>query len=740
MFLDKRIFVALMAMAAAPAVLGCSDGAGASSEEAERSSDVSSTLETTTKEYRFAPKVDKDVIDKWETEIWASVYRPATLEAGKRYPLLLFMHGNHATCGTGTAPHVDTGVEYTSTFKCPPGSAVVESHKGFGYLATDLASSGYIVVSMSTNAGINTIDMPDSQDDPGLIYARGRLILKHLALLSAWDRGAEATPASIGASLKDHLDFNQVGLMGQGRGGEGVRAANALYREKGSAWPARIGSPVNIRAIFEVNPTDVAYPKPLDAIETSWAVLLPMCAGDTGLQGIRPFDRMVSYLTEANPTFKASLTAWGTNSNYFNTEWQTSDSTGCINHTPLFQVPVGGVPTKGVTGSIPQQQLAKNIIGTFFRANVGANRDGSLNRMFDPQNPVPPAVTLLTRVDRGFLQTTDTEKTTVLGDFTTAEGRSSEALRDESSPGVVVEYMPLDEHDLHTNGAVVRWNGVEGEKYFQINFAGPGLGVKLSDYSTLDLRIDRADSWLNSSTLETKAALRLALSDGSLSRGTVDLSKFVKLNSAGSKDTGLHSMLQTARIPLASFQAPLSAVRGLRFTFEPTSGAINLGHMRATAAGSFGMSVISPALSGSSLDNPPSLTKRFELPSGRPATRARASTFVQGRILSVATAKPKTYIGSSLLEKTLDSLIEGGTDIELQSETEFPITDDRRVLHVGAVDVGFSRFPDAHDHRRLTFTLTPEQRKSVRIGDELTVTCGNTQWNLGRLEAAHLAR
>lgn len=42
--------------------------------------------------------------------------------------------------------------------------------------------------------------------------------------------------------LRNHLDFNQVGLMGHSRGGEGMCAAYDQYLESESPWPALIAT------------------------------------------------------------------------------------------------------------------------------------------------------------------------------------------------------------------------------------------------------------------------------------------------------------------------------------------------------------------------------------------------------------------------------------------------------------------------------------------------------------------
>src|SRR5262245_3593024 len=64
-------------------------------------------LATTEGEYHFPAGIDPDVLDDRKTEIWAQVYRPATLDANEKHPLLVFLHGNHGTCGRGTNPRID---------------------------------------------------------------------------------------------------------------------------------------------------------------------------------------------------------------------------------------------------------------------------------------------------------------------------------------------------------------------------------------------------------------------------------------------------------------------------------------------------------------------------------------------------------------------------------------------------------------------------------------------------------
>src|SRR5262249_48940416 len=270
-----------------------------------------------------------------------------------------FLHGNHATCGTGSNPRSDFDCTYTETGTCPSGFVVVPSHRGYDYVATELAARGYIVVSVNANRGINCGG--SDPEDFSMNLSRGRLLLKHLQRLSEWNRGVSATPASVGVSLEGKLDLTQLGIMGHSRGGEGARAAYEQFRDPQSPWPRRIGEPVVFRGIFEIGPVDGQTPRTLNADGTAWNVLLPMCDGDVGdLEGVRALDRMLALPTETRETFKASYTAWGTNHNYFNSEWQRSDSFGCQDHLPLFS------NGPGITGSAEQRQIGLRSMLTFF--------------------------------------------------------------------------------------------------------------------------------------------------------------------------------------------------------------------------------------------------------------------------------------------------------------------------------------------------------------------------------------
>jgi len=685
-------------------VFGCSAPvAPAERDEAPAAEFAQALVPSTSSEYKLPASVDPDVLGDRVTELWARVYRPITLQSGVRYPVLLFLHGNHWTCGHGSNPRIDDNTEYTTDGMCPPGYVVAPSHNGYTYLATQLASNGYIVVSVNANRGINA--GVGVADDWGLNLARGRLLLKHLTMLSEWDRGVSATPASLAVDLTNHLDFSQVGLLGHSRGGEGARAAYNQYFDAGSPWPARIVTPVTFRGIFEIGPVDGQTSRVLDMRDTRWSVLLPMCDGDVSdLEGMQPFDRALSFTSESNPSFKATLTAWGTNHNYYNTEWQQSDSSGCsgAGNPPLFS------SGPDISGSPAQRQVSSILATAFFLGSVGSGRDPNQNAIFDPSNPLPSALTAVTRVDRGFTPTPDASVTLRLEDFVNATGTSTFGQANDAS-GVTVSHQSLPEHDPALRGGLLSWTSSGTNTFFQTNFAPLGSSISLTPYSTLELRVDLASSSLNvTPTTDFSVQLVNAQNHTSVARR---ISQFVNLTGPAGGPYGPHSMLQTARIPLLAFGMPLSAIRGVRLLFNVTpTGALYVANIRATtSANTF-------ALGSSSSAN----ASPTPAPAPSPTLPAMPRTIASGRIVSIA----PTVAAQS---------VSGGTDIEIESSTSFPVIDDLLVLHVGSVNVGLSRYPDPSDMQRLVFTLSAQQFAAVRTGDPVTVSGGGTLWQLGTL-------
>ena len=83
---------------------------------------------------------------------------------------------------------------------------------------------------------------------------------------------------------------------------------------------------------------------------------------------------------------------WGTNHNFYNTEWQESDSPGCLKHKRLFG---------HLLGSGEQRMTAVSSVLAFFRGNVGASANPAFTQNFNPEFQFRRRHEL-TRIDRGY--------------------------------------------------------------------------------------------------------------------------------------------------------------------------------------------------------------------------------------------------------------------------------------------------------------------------------------------------
>jgi hypothetical protein len=665
-------------------------------------------MATTSAEYRFPATVDSDILGGSFTEIWANVYMPNPLPAGT-LPLLVFLHGNHATCGSGANPRQDTNCLYTSTGTCPVGFVVTPNHRGYGYLADRLASWSYLVVSINANRGINCRnDGPPG--DFALNLARGRLVLKHLQNLSQWNSSG-GTPASLGVDLRGKIDFSNVGLMGHSRGGEGVRAAYNLYRDSGSPWPARIPG-LNIKAIFEIGPVDGQTSRVLNADGTVWNVLLPMCDGDvSNLQGVRPFDRMMS-ITSENPAQKSTFTVWGANHNYYNTEWQVSDSFSCTGagNTPLFLMPVG---------SPAQRQTGLASVLALFRGNVGAQADPSFNENFNPLVGLPSVVTSVTRVDRGY---TDSPALNVtFEDFTQPTGTNTYGAANDAG-GITINHGAnlVPNHAPALRAAQISWNTPNA--FFQTNWTPPSVGADISNFLSLDIRLSRQSSGLNPAG-PTNFYIALAQADGNYS-SVLPLNAFIDLRGpvGGPSFAGLHPILQTAHIPLIYFNADLTQIRGVLFYFADTpSGAIYVANIRLSLLYGWG-----------NTDTLPSAAGALPLPDvlqGDSHNTLPLEQFYN----AVNIIKSIKYVDSS------DALEDkAGVEIELISTRAFPVRNELAVLRVGDGEFTLSRYPEDGHTNTLIFTLTTKEFARLANGDPVTVQYGRGLsgggWDFGPLD------
>jgi hypothetical protein len=211
------------------------------------------------------------------------------------YPLILFLHGKHATCYSGST--------WSGAFPCPTGYQPIENYRGYDYLAQRLASQGYIVVSISAN-GINAMD--DRLSTDGGAYARAQLVQKHLDIWRTFNNGGDPW----GGIFRGRVNLNNVGTMGHSRGGEGVVRHYQLN--------ASLGSPYGIKAVLPLAPVNFSR---FVINNVNLGVVLPYCDGDVNdLSGVHYYDDS-RYNLQSDTGAKHTFLVFGANHNFYNTKW-----------------------------------------------------------------------------------------------------------------------------------------------------------------------------------------------------------------------------------------------------------------------------------------------------------------------------------------------------------------------------------------------------------------------------------
>ena len=677
----------------------------------------------TTGSYKFVDRDEPLVATDRKVDLWGEVYRPASLN-GKALPLVVFLHGNHGTCGTydpERGVRVDNRTDYTTTGKCPDRYVVTPNHLGYAYLAEELASWGYIVVSINANRGVTA--GAGLADDRGLNLMRGRLILRNLALLSDWNRGTGSieAPASLGFDPKGTMDFLQVGIMGHSRGGEGARAALQQFRDEGSAFQGLI-EPMTIRSIFEIGPVDGQTSRVLDADGVNSMILLPTCDGDVyNLQGMKVFDRVFSRsgTRDKVQAFHGTFAVWGANHNAYNTEWLTSDSPGCYGANQIF-------PENG--RSLPQQTTAKESLVPFFRATVGPNAAPSLADIFDPAVELPSAVTNITKVDRGYLPTPINGQTVVLERFTKQTGLSDKNVA-TTAVGLRVSHQAASyEHDPSVRVAEVSWDQASAlHRYFQVNFAE---GRDLSAYKTFAFRValrcfQNVCRKLPGENGEMNFTASLVDSSGAVSKEIlisprVRISRPIGPSFYDENDPNryLHGTLYTVEIPLEDFRSvDLASVTGVRFTFDRRrAGLVDLADLtvsKRAVADPDAAAIETVAMRSASGSQAPDL----------PPAPSAEQDGNKLRVVRAAASPRASAAGKS----------EPTVDIVLTSNRAFPVTGAFPRLEVGGVSVEGGEV--AADGKTMTIRM-PERDYAALPKNKnarLIVQASSPVWKFGAL-------
>ena len=313
-------------------------------------------LAVTREEYDFGDTAFSPSNFPGPVELRASIHYPTTL-SGAPLPVILFLHGRHATCFTG-------GGAAFLEWPCSGNRQSIPSYKGYDYVSEILASHGYVVVSISAN-GVNAVD--NAVLDLGAL-ARAELLQKHLDILNTFNT---AGGAPFGTKFVGKFNLSQVGTMGHSRGGEGVVRHFVLNNE--------LGAPYGIKAVFPLAPVDFNR---FVVNNAALNVLLPYCDGDVSdLQGVHFYDD-ARYNVPGDAAPKHYVLVMGANHNFYNTVWTPSSGIpGALNDWLAF-VPGGhSDPQCGSKNGnqrlteVQQRGTGLAYMTAFFRAYVGGENE-----------------------------------------------------------------------------------------------------------------------------------------------------------------------------------------------------------------------------------------------------------------------------------------------------------------------------------------------------------------------------
>jgi hypothetical protein len=307
-------------------------------------------LAVTREEYNFGDTAFQPPNFPGPVELRASIHYPTNLPGGP-YPVIVFLHGRHATCVKGGSALLQ--------WPCTGGSQTIPSFQGYDYVSQVLASNGYVVVSVSAN-GVNAVD--NSVNDLGAL-ARAQLMQRHLDILNGFNTTGGAP---FGTKFVGKFDMTRIGTMGHSRGGEGVVRHYVLNND--------LGAPYGIKAVFPLAPVDFSR---FVVNNAALDVLLPYCDGDVSdLQGVHFYDD-ARYNVPGDLAPKHYVLVMGANHNFYNTVWSPSSGLpGSANDWVSF---VSGGRNDSQCGTRSARRLTEAqqrgtglaYMSAFFRAYVG---------------------------------------------------------------------------------------------------------------------------------------------------------------------------------------------------------------------------------------------------------------------------------------------------------------------------------------------------------------------------------
>ncbi|MET0645682.1 MAG: hypothetical protein ABW208_03615 [Pyrinomonadaceae bacterium] len=533
-------------------------------------------LAVTREEYDYGPLAFQPPGFPSAVELKASVHYPTGLPGGP-YPLVVFMHGRHVTCYRNTTA--------TLRWPCRSNETVIPSYQGYDYVAQNLASNGYIVVSVSAN-GINAYD--NNVTDLGML-ARAQLIQRHL---QQWNTFNTASTAPFGTKFVGKVNLTRVGTMGHSRGGEGV--------VRHYAHNLSLGSPYGVKAVFPLAPVNfnrtIANNVPL-------SVALPYCDGDVNdNQGVHFYDD-ARYNVAADAAPKHTIQVMGANHNFFNTVWTpglfpagTADDWTAFTSGGTGDAQCGTVSGNHRLTAAQQRGVGLAYISAVMRAYVGGESQ-FIPYLTGVAAPPPSAQTTeihvsyhapaAVRRDVNRLLTSANLTTNTLGGASAQTGLTPHDLCGGASPQPQ-HCLPATQSTARQPHTTVsaRATTVRGLSQLRTGWSATTANYRndlptgsrdVSGFSWVTFRVsvNFADT-RNPSGIGQNFSVVLTDGTGATSSVTVASYSDVLFYPPGSVGPVPKVLLNTARIPVSAFSGVnLSDIRSVQFKFDQSpSGAL----------------------------------------------------------------------------------------------------------------------------------------------------------------------
>jgi hypothetical protein len=511
-------------------------------------------------------------------ELTAEITAPTDLTGGPR-PVIVLLHGRHVTLYNPA-----TGGIFLAW---PPSGSnlTIPSYKGYEYLADNLASHGYVVVSISAN-GINARD--NNTFDLGAL-ARAQLLQRQLDILSDLNKDGvirtrtglsygtdlfTGTSTPFGTRFVGKLDLQNIGTMGHSRGGEGVVRQFALNQS--------LGSPYGIKAVLPLAPVDFNRPT-INGVPLM--VILPYDDGDVSdLQGVHFFDDSL-YSQPGDRAPKYTVLVNGADHNFFNTIW--SPGGFVFGSDDNYYYPADLRLTQA-----QERGVGLDYMAAFFRAYLG-NEAQFLPLLRG--DVLPPASALTDQVfvsyegpdtstfrrDVNRVQSAANLTTNTLGGAVTTGGLTVYETRGGNNngetvlPGESFARQPHNTPSARSNKPGLRQLALQWTNTFDAFYQNdlPAGFRDVSGYYALDFRAS-----VNFSSavdkLNTPQDFTVVLTDGNGNSASTLVSNWARALfypfGPNNPNTPIpREFLDTIRIPLAAFAGiNLRDVRSIRFNFD----------------------------------------------------------------------------------------------------------------------------------------------------------------------------